>query len=198
MGRKLRADLFCYRVPNLPFMYLVFRSFSHWKGMLVFSILAAGCLRGVYMVAYRILALAGARHITYLLDNKLIEYSQSALLQKIYDIKELPREVLKSIKESLPAKKEDSDTQAVAAAASETFVRAVEDETLAKADDGMEPVDPQGLLVTEGTGHLVSLCFGIPQVDAEIARAIEQVKKQVAEENKASSQGQGGEKEGKL
>lgn len=145
-------------------------------------------LLDVWGFGLQIPALAGARHIAYLLDNRLVEYSQSALLQKIYDIKDLPKDLIKSIKGSL-TKKEDSDTEA------EAFTQAVQDEPAPA--DGTEPVGPQSVLITEGTGHLVSLCFGIPQVDSEIARAIEQVKKQVTEGNKTSNQDQKDEKEKK-
>ena len=120
--------------------------------------------------AHSIVALAGSRHVTYLMENNLINYSQSPLLQKIYDIKDIPSELIKPIKDSL------ADTTDVAER-TKAFTRAIEAEKPASA--GSKSDDPEALLVTKDTGQLVSLCFGLPQVDVELGRAFDQVNKQV-------------------
>jgi len=47
-------------IPNLPFFYLVFRAWSHWR------------------------ALSGSRHIEFLLDKKLLIVQPSSILDKLY------------------------------------------------------------------------------------------------------------------
>ncbi|KAH6673588.1 mitochondrial K+-H+ exchange-related-domain-containing protein [Halenospora varia] len=47
-------------IPNIPFFYLVFRAWSHWR------------------------ALSGSKHIEFLLDNKLIKHSPSQVLDELY------------------------------------------------------------------------------------------------------------------
>ncbi|OAA68437.1 hypothetical protein SPI_00632 [Niveomyces insectorum RCEF 264] len=47
-------------VPNLPFFYLVYRAWSHWR------------------------ALSGGKHIQHLLENKELYYSPSPMLDEIY------------------------------------------------------------------------------------------------------------------
>ena len=47
-------------IPNLPFFYLVFRAWSHWR------------------------ALSGSRHIEFLLDKKLITPRPSKILDELY------------------------------------------------------------------------------------------------------------------
>ena len=47
-------------VPNLPFFYLVFRAYSHWR------------------------ALSGSKHVEYLLNNDLIRAAPSQILNKLY------------------------------------------------------------------------------------------------------------------
>ncbi|KAI1007184.1 hypothetical protein K3495_g1030 [Podosphaera aphanis] len=55
-------------VPNIPFFYLVFRAWSHWR------------------------ALSGSRHIEFLLDNKLITPKPLNILDSIYQPKDsLPK-----------------------------------------------------------------------------------------------------------
>ncbi|KUJ16832.1 uncharacterized protein LY89DRAFT_782092 [Mollisia scopiformis] len=47
-------------IPNLPFFYLVFRAWSHWR------------------------ALSGSKHIEFLLDNKLVKPKPSPILDELY------------------------------------------------------------------------------------------------------------------
>jgi hypothetical protein len=48
------------RIPNLPFFYLVYRAWSHWR------------------------ALAGGKHLRWLLDRKLLVPKPSPILDKLY------------------------------------------------------------------------------------------------------------------
>ncbi|KAE8444506.1 hypothetical protein EG329_000490 [Mollisiaceae sp. DMI_Dod_QoI] len=47
-------------IPNLPFFYLVFRAWSHWR------------------------ALSGSKHIEFLLENKLVKPKPSPILDELY------------------------------------------------------------------------------------------------------------------
>jgi hypothetical protein len=47
-------------IPNLPFFYLVFRAWSHWR------------------------ALSGSRHLEFLLENRLISTKPSKVLDELY------------------------------------------------------------------------------------------------------------------
>jgi hypothetical protein len=49
-----------FSIPNLPFFYLVFRAWSHWR------------------------ALSGSKHIQFLLDNNLIKPAPSKILDELY------------------------------------------------------------------------------------------------------------------
>ncbi|RDW79610.1 hypothetical protein BP6252_04248 [Coleophoma cylindrospora] len=53
-------------IPNLPFFYLVYRAWSHWR------------------------ALSGSKHIEFLLDNKLLTIQPSKILDDIYASGESP------------------------------------------------------------------------------------------------------------
>lgn len=49
------------RIPNLPFFYLVYRAWSHWR------------------------AISGGRHIQWLIKNRLLQETPSEQLDKLYD-----------------------------------------------------------------------------------------------------------------
>lgn len=53
------------RIPNLPFFYLVYRAWSHWR------------------------ALSGSQHLNFLLDKKLITPSPSPMLDGLYAAEEV-------------------------------------------------------------------------------------------------------------
>ncbi|KAI9871426.1 MAG: hypothetical protein M1830_002926 [Pleopsidium flavum] len=63
-------------VPNLPFFYLVFRAWSHWR------------------------ALSGSKHIEFLLDNKLVRQSPSSVLDTLYALAGVDA-ALESVEEDL-------------------------------------------------------------------------------------------------
>jgi hypothetical protein len=67
------------RIPNLPFFYLVFRAYSHWR------------------------ALSGGKHIQYLLEKNLVSPKSSPILDKLYSTGKYPFDVT-----SLPGKQNSS------------------------------------------------------------------------------------------
>lgn len=50
-----------FRIPNLPFFYLVYRAWSHWR------------------------AISGGKHIQWLIKNRLLQETPSEQLDKLYD-----------------------------------------------------------------------------------------------------------------
>jgi len=58
--RNFLLTLRSARIPNLPFFYLAYRAWSHWR------------------------ALEGGKHLRFLVDNKLLALSPSKLLDDIY------------------------------------------------------------------------------------------------------------------
>lgn len=65
-----------FRIPNLPFFYLVYRAWSHWK------------------------AIAGGRHVQWLVENKLLAPSPSKTLDELYS-KHMPKVQQPSEKEQM-------------------------------------------------------------------------------------------------
>jgi hypothetical protein len=49
-----------FSIPNLPFFYLVFRAWSHWR------------------------ALSGSKHLQFLVENKLVTAKPSKILDELY------------------------------------------------------------------------------------------------------------------
>ena len=56
----MHANRLISRIPNLPFFYLVYRAWSHWR------------------------AFSGSKHIQFLLENKLIQPTPSKTLSELY------------------------------------------------------------------------------------------------------------------
>lgn len=54
------------RVPNIPFFYLVYRAWSHWR------------------------ALCGGKHIQFLLEKKLLVFTPSQILDQFYSSQDPP------------------------------------------------------------------------------------------------------------
>lgn len=73
-------------IPNLPFFYLVFRAWSHWR------------------------ALSGSRHIEFLLDNKLVKPKPSPILDELYASGKLRFDAA-SLSSKLSSKTESTDGQ---------------------------------------------------------------------------------------
>jgi hypothetical protein len=76
--------LICYtdyvRIPNLPFFYLVFRAWSHWR------------------------ALSGGQHLQFLLDKKLVKPQPSPILDQLYSTGKYPFDKASSLKDQQASK----------------------------------------------------------------------------------------------
>jgi hypothetical protein len=63
----MKKMLTCWvRIPNLPFFYLVFRAWSHWR------------------------AFSGSKHLEFLLDKKLVTPHSSTILNELYSTGKRP------------------------------------------------------------------------------------------------------------
>ncbi|CCF41336.1 hypothetical protein CH063_11648 [Colletotrichum higginsianum] len=82
-------------IPNLPFFYLVYRAWSHWR------------------------ALEGGKHLRFLIDNKLLALSPSKLLNDIYtplipeSTTQTPSKPALGLNEPLQAKEENAKDDAI-------------------------------------------------------------------------------------
>lgn len=73
--RSANRDL--YRLPNLPFLYLLYRAWSHWKAIL------------------------GGKHIQWLIQNRLVQESPSDTLDELYKSTALPLDESKETPEKM-------------------------------------------------------------------------------------------------
>lgn len=82
-------------IPNLPFFYLVFRAWSHWR------------------------AIAGGKHIQWLSEHKLLQPSPSDTLDKLYGVKDQQASLPLTVSEEEGAKEKMLLTEEQARAFSE-------------------------------------------------------------------------------
>lgn len=73
------------RVPNIPFFYLVYRAWSHWR------------------------AINGGKHVQWLIQNKLIQLSPSKDLDQLYTKDEAPVEETSGKEQMLITQKQIRD-----------------------------------------------------------------------------------------
>ncbi|PVH82695.1 hypothetical protein DL98DRAFT_487957 [Cadophora sp. DSE1049] len=116
-------------VPNLPFFYLVFRAWSHWR------------------------ALSGAKHVEFLLDNKLIKPTPSKILDDLYSNGKQPFDP------ALINGAEKSST----------------------APDGIDL--EERMVLHKSNGKRIAEALGIPELDVELDRAVWQVEKALREKH---------------
>ncbi|CZT43644.1 uncharacterized protein RSE6_03710 [Rhynchosporium secalis] len=114
-------------VPNLPFFYLVFRAWSHWR------------------------ALSGAKHIGFLLDNKLIKATPSKILDDLYSNGERPFD---------PALGKGG-------------------EKTSTVIDGIDL--EERMVLHKSNGKRIAEALDIPELDVELDRAVWQVEKALRE-----------------
>ncbi|KAI1828459.1 mitochondrial K+-H+ exchange-related-domain-containing protein [Xylaria intraflava] len=124
-------------VPNLPFFYLAFRAWSHYR------------------------ALAGGRHLQWLLSNKFFTLSPSDILNTVYP-PTLPSESL-SGPQSNPSNSEPS-----------------------YQSDENSPIRER-LLLTQESGRKLAQALDIPELGIELERAIWQVENALRKQNDAST-----------
>lgn len=138
-------------VPNLPFFYLLFRTYSHWK------------------------ALRGSQHLVHLLEKQLINPSPSATLDSVYTAGLLyPTRAEARTAAKMPGAEQTSkminlvkgqqhDTAAKKPANSEA--------TPKEKREGEEEI----LLLQGWNGKLIAERLQLPGLQIEIERAVEQV-----------------------
>jgi len=114
-----------FSIPNLPFFYLVYRAWSHYQ------------------------ALAGGKHLQWLLSNKFYTLSPSEILDTIY-----PRNL--PLLQSLGEKPSEHDSTP-------------------SHESNLRSQGPERMLLTQTTGRKLAEVLDIPELQVELERAIWQV-----------------------
>lgn len=133
------------RIPNIPFFYLVYRAWSHWR------------------------ALAGGKHIQFLLKNQLLVHKPSPILDEVYAKQDPP---LPSTPDSTATPGEPKNTNP-------------------NLPNDAQP-DGETMLLSQANGKKMTQALDLPQLEVELERAIWQVenaiKKQNIEKNEAAKE----------
>ncbi|KAI1132023.1 mitochondrial K+-H+ exchange-related-domain-containing protein [Nemania abortiva] len=125
-------------VPNLPFFYLAYRAWSHYR------------------------ALAGGKHLQWLLSNNFFTVCPSDTLDTIYP-RHLPSSN-SSEQESKYSKSESSD----------------------QIESGKPPLAQERLLLTQDSGRKLARALKIPELEVELERAIWQVETAIRKQSQVS------------
>ncbi|KAF2456083.1 mitochondrial K+-H+ exchange-related-domain-containing protein [Lineolata rhizophorae] len=157
-------------IPNIPFFYLVFRAYSHWK------------------------ALAGSRHLEFLLNNSLIKPVPMPLLDSIFasglahsDRKTARDAPLPTAEESAAIARKalrGSRIDEKGAGSSSNRSSSVASSELETEQDAGEEI----ILLRRWNGKLLAERVGLPEMEVEIERAVEQVEKKIEDERKDGEQ----------
>lgn len=123
------------RIPNIPFFYLAYRAWSHWR------------------------ALAGGKHIQFLLKNRLFIHKPSPILNEVYS-RQNP---------SLPSTP-DPTTQP-----------GEPKNTNPKMPQDAQP-NGEMMLLDQQNGKMTQ-ALGLPQLEVELERAIWQVEQAIKKQN---------------
>jgi len=138
-------------LPNLPFFYLLFRTYSHWK------------------------ALQGAQHLVHLLEKQLLNPSPSAILDSLYTAGLLyPTRVEAQASSKMPGAEQTSEMVNLIKAQQRKSAagnRAAADTTPKEEREGREEI----LLLQEWSGKYIAEKLQLPALQIEIERAVEQV-----------------------
>lgn len=118
------------RIPNLPFFYLVFRAWSHWR------------------------ALAGGRHIHFLVNKSLLSLAPSPILDSIYP----------PLLPSSPSPAQTTETSK-------------SDPPPSSGDE--KTAGDEKMLLTQASGRLLMKELDIPELEVELERAIWQVERSI-------------------
>lgn len=132
-------------VPNLPFFYLCYRAWSHWR------------------------AIAGGKHLQFLLKHQLLAPTPSPILDAVY------------INQKQPLLSTPEPTVTGPGA---------QDVTTLPAPKAKEVPNPEGetMLLTQANGKKMTQALGLPQLEVELERAIWQVETAI-EKNNAEAAG---------
>ena len=141
-------------VPNLPFFYLCFRAYSHYR------------------------AWYGGAFLSHLTRHNLIKHTPSPQLDALYATG-LLHPTRQAAREASPPTAED--------------IERVSREVKVQDDDGGEEV----MVLRKWNGKVLAEAFGLPEMEVEIERAVEQVEGRIGEERKVREEKRaaGGEKE---
>ncbi|KAI1811541.1 mitochondrial K+-H+ exchange-related-domain-containing protein [Poronia punctata] len=131
-------------IPNLPFFYLVYRAWSHYK------------------------ALAGGKHLKWLISHDFFTLSPSEKLDAIYS-RSIPS------LQTLERKPNESDSTP-------------------RPENSAGSEEPERMLITQSTGHELSQALDIPELEIELERAIWQVETAIRKQNGVASNNTAGEK----
>jgi len=138
-------------VPNLPFFYLCFRAYSHYR------------------------AWYGGKFLEHLTRNNLVKHTSSPQLDAMYatglihPTRQTSREAEKPSEEEI-----------------ERVSRVVAEQTQGDAEEVM--------VLQKWNGKLLAEAFGLPEMEVEIERAVEQVEKRIGEERKVREEKRGVER----
>ncbi|KAG8166565.1 hypothetical protein KVR01_002254 [Diaporthe batatas] len=124
-------------IPNIPFFYLVYRAWSHWR------------------------ALAGGKHIQFLLQNKLLIHTPSPKLDEVYSEQEPP----------LPSTPETTTTPGEPKNKNPTLPK------------DAQPEDGETMLLSQSNGKIMTQALDLPQLEIELERAIWQVETAIEKQN---------------
>ncbi|KAI0189329.1 mitochondrial K+-H+ exchange-related-domain-containing protein [Xylaria flabelliformis] len=123
-------------IPNLPFFYLAYRAWSHYR------------------------ALAGGKHLQWLLSKKFYTLSPWESLDTVY-----PRQ----LPSSSPSKRESTQSSSNSSSSSNESLQA-----------------PEKLLLTQESGRKLAQTLNIPELEVELERAIWQVETAIQRQSEVS------------
>jgi len=130
------------RIPNLPFFYLCYRAWSHWR------------------------ALAGGKHIQFLLQNNLLTLVPSPIVDEVYHDQKQP----------LPSTPEPTTTI-------KTGPDAEDFKTLNGPDGELPNPEGETMLLSQPNGKKMTQALDLPALEVELERAIWQVETAVRKSN---------------
>lgn len=139
------------RVPNIPFFYLAYRAWSHWRGESDISILSAHILT-------LITAWSGSKHLIHLLDLNLISPHAFPELESFY--------ATRLLKNGVPGHQTKSNM------VTKDTNKLTEKETAAPKD---EAAAEERLLLEMKDGEELGKILETPAIAIEVERAVLQV-----------------------
>jgi hypothetical protein len=135
------------RIPNLPFFYLCFRAYSHYR------------------------ALYGGKMLEHLMAGKLVKTTASPTLDAMYAAGLLH-----------PKRQDMRAAEKPAAEEIERVAGDVQEQTRGDQEEVM--------VLRKWNGKLLAEEFGLPEMEVEIERAVEQVEKSIEEARARKSEGE--------
>jgi hypothetical protein len=135
------------RIPNLPFFYLCYRAWSHWR------------------------ALAGGKHIQFLLKNNLLALTPSPIVDEVYAGQKQPLA---------------STPEPTTGPATDEF------KTLDPPSSDTPNRDGETMLLSQANGKKMTQALDLPQLEVELERAIWQVETAIRKNNEEATSQEGG------